>query len=150
MAKRERAMTGKRLTARLVRMKRSRGQRHRRSEAQGRRRGSLTPRQRGIVLAKTGGQCHVCGGRTEGDWHADHVLAHSGGGRHHADNFLAAHRLCNGYRWDYSAKEFQLILKLGGWIANEIRRATPLGRSAAEGFVKKETRRALRGKGTGS
>jgi len=143
-------MTAKRLQAHLVRLKRGRNEGHRRSRDEGRRRGSLTARQRRDVLAKTAGRCHVCGGRTDGDWHADHVLAHSGGGRHHADNFLAAHRLCNGYRWDYSSKEFQLILKLGSWIANEIRRGTPLGRTAAEGFVKKEARRVLRGKGARS
>jgi 5-methylcytosine-specific restriction endonuclease McrA len=147
MASGSRAMTGKRLAARLKRLKRGRNERHRRSRDEGRRRGSLTPRQRREVLAKTAGRCHVCGGKTDGDWHADHVLAHSGGGRHHVDNFLAAHRLCNTYRWDYSPGEFQLILKLGSWIANEVRRGTPLGRLAAEGFVKKETRRAQRSKG---
>jgi 5-methylcytosine-specific restriction endonuclease McrA len=140
-------MTGKRLAARLVRLKRGRTERHRQSRDEGRRRGSLTPGQRREVLAKTARRCHVCGGKVDGDWHADHVLAHSGGGRHHVDNFLAAHRLCNTYRWDYSPGEFQLILKLGSWIANEIRHATPLGRSAADGFVKKDTRRVRRAKG---
>lgn len=146
MAKRKRAMTGKRLTARLIRLKRGRSERHRRARDEGRRRGSLTPRQRSEVLKKTASRCHVCGGRTDGDWHADHVLAHSGGGRHHVDNFLAAHRICNSYRWDYSPKEFQLILKLGSWVANEIRRRTPLGCIAADGFVKKEARRMQRAK----
>lgn len=113
MAKPKRAMTGKRLTARLIRLKRGRGERHRRARDEGRRRGSLTPRQRSEFLKKTASRCHVCGGKPDGDWHADHVLAHSGGGRHHVDNFLAAHRICNSYRWDYSPKEFQLILKLG-------------------------------------
>lgn len=140
----ERALTGKRLAARLAKLKRGRKNRHRRSRDEGRRRSWLTPNQRREVLAKTAGRCHVCGGRTTDDWQADHVLAHSGGGGHHVDNFLAAHRVCNGYRWDYSPQEFQLILKLGGWIANEIRCDTPLGRLAAEGFAKKETRRAQR------
>lgn len=138
------AMTGSRLTARLRKLKLRRKDNHRRSREEGRRRGALTPPQRHDVLNKTAGRCHVCGGKAGPDWRADHVLAHSGGGHHHADNFLAAHRLCNGYRWDYTPKEFQLILKLGSWIANEIRRQTPLGRSAADGFVKKEVRRERR------
>ena len=27
-------------------------------------------------------------------------------------NYLAAHAICNNYRWNYGAEEFQLILKL--------------------------------------
>ncbi|MBX3023799.1 HNH endonuclease [bacterium] len=142
----ERTSSAKQITARLIKLKRGRKRRHVRAREEGRRRGALTPRQRRDVLAKTAGRCHVCGGTVDGAWHADHVLAHSGGGRHRADNFLAAHRLCNTYRWDYSPGEFQLILKLGGWIANEIRRSTPVGRAAADGFVKKERRRAGRAK----
>ena len=139
-------MTGSGLAARLTKLKRRRKDIHRRSREEGRRRGTLTPEQRRNVLKKTAGRCHVCGGKAGTDWHADHVLSHSGGGGHHADNFLAAHRLCNGYRWDYTPKEFQLILKLGSWIANEVRRGTPLGRLAADGFVKKEGRRIGRAK----
>lgn len=146
MERRERTMTAKQMTARLIKLRRRRKVRHLQSREQGRRRGSLTLRQRNEVLTKTARRCHVCGGKVDGDWHADHVLAHSGGGRHHVDNFLAAHRLCNTYRWDYSPGEFQLILKLGSWLANEIRQATPLGRDAADRFVRKETRRMRRTK----
>src|SRR5690606_9620590 len=44
-----------------------------------RQRQSLTPRQRAAVLAKTGGRCHICGGkiRRASLWHADHILAHA-------------------------------------------------------------------------
>lgn len=141
---RERTLTAKQLEARLAKLKQARKRQHVRAREEGRRRGSLTPRQRRDVLDKTAGRCHVCGGKVKGSWHADHVIAHSGGGGHSVDNFLPAHRLCNTYRWDYSPGEFQLILKLGSWVANEIRHATPLGRAAAEGFVKKERRRARR------
>lgn len=137
-------MTDKQLAARLRKLKGYRGARQVRSRNAGRRRASLSLRQRREVLAKTAGRCHICGGRTGGDWNADHVLAHSGGGRHRVDNFLPAHRLCNGYRWDYSPKEFQLILRLGSWVAHEIRRRTALGRVAADQFIKKEARRERR------
>jgi 5-methylcytosine-specific restriction endonuclease McrA len=60
---------------------------------------SVVDRQR--VHAKTAGRCHICGGIVDEGWQADHVLAHSGGGGSEADNYLAAHTLCNNYRWDY-------------------------------------------------
>ena len=45
-------------------------------------------RQRGVVLAKTAGRCHICGSEVPpGKWDADHVLAHSSGGAHAADNY---------------------------------------------------------------
>jgi hypothetical protein len=53
------------------------------------------------------------------------------GGAHSVDNFLPAHALCNNYRWDYSAEEFQYILKLGVWIRTQIEQETQLGRHAA-------------------
>jgi hypothetical protein len=82
----------------------------------------LSAAERRQILAKTAGRCHICGGAIEGAWHADHVLAHSGGGGHIADNYLPAHALCNNYRWDYSSEEFQYILKLGVWIRTQIER----------------------------
>jgi 5-methylcytosine-specific restriction endonuclease McrA len=90
-----------------------------------RRRATLTRADRDAVLRKTGGRCHICGGAIEGsDWEADHVLAHSTGGTHAADNYLPAHSLCNNYRWDYSAEEFQWILKLGVWLRTQMERGT--------------------------
>src|SRR5580765_2738113 len=54
---------------------------------------------REAILLKTGGRCHLCGGAiTETDWQADHVLAHSTGGKHSAENYLPAHSICNNYR----------------------------------------------------
>lgn len=96
------------------------------------------------VLAKTAGRCHVCGGKIVGAWQADHVLAHSGGGNHSEDNYLPTHVLCNNYRWDYLPSEFQLILKLGVWAANEIRHDTPIGQKLATRFAAKEARRVRR------
>ena len=80
-------------------------------------------------------------------WQADHVLAHSAGGTHSADNYLPAHALCNNYRWDYSAEEFQLILKLGVWTRTQIERLrTDFGRKAAAAFLAHESKRQARRK----
>lgn len=98
------------------------------------------------VLEKTGRRCHICGGRIEGRWHADHVLAYSGGGEHSVDNYLPAHELCNNYRWDYSAQEFQYILKLGVWTRTQIEKQTRVGREVAEGFLRHEQSRERRRK----
>jgi 5-methylcytosine-specific restriction endonuclease McrA len=43
------------------------------------------------VLAKTAGQCHICGGKIDGPWQADHVLARSGGGLGDPENYLPSH-----------------------------------------------------------
>jgi len=71
-------------------------------------------------------------------------LAHANGGAHSADNYLPAHPLCNNYRWDYGAAEFQLILKLGVWAANEIRHQTAVGQLIAQRFAAKEMVRQRR------
>jgi hypothetical protein len=98
-------------------------------------------------LDATGKRCHICGGKIVGDkWQADHVLAHSGGGLHALDNYLPAHALCNNYRWDYSAEEFQHILKLGVWIRTQIERGTPVGKMAARQFLSHEKSRLKRRK----
>jgi hypothetical protein len=77
-------------------------------------RASLTRKQRAIVLRKTDGHCHLCGGdvkesnsggeTTESTFVADHVLAYAAGGQHSIDNYFAAHGLCNGCRWSYSPR----------------------------------------------
>lgn len=87
----------------------------------------LSPAERKEVFRKTGGRCHICGGAIDGKWHADHVFSHSAGGPHASDNYLPAHALCNNYRWDYSADEFQTILKLGVWVRTEIEHQSTLG-----------------------
>ena len=105
----------------------------------------LSASERAHILAKTAGRCHICGGLiNESAWHADHVLAHSAGGAHSTDNYLPAHALCNNYRWDYSAEEFQHILKLGVWARTQIERRTTLGREAAAAFLSHERTRQAR------
>jgi 5-methylcytosine-specific restriction endonuclease McrA len=96
------------------------------------------------ILQKTGGRCHICGGPIDGEWQADHVLAHALGGEHDPDNYLPAHSLCNNYRWFYGTEEFQWILKLGVWLRTQIENETPLGQAAAESFCKHERGRAGR------
>jgi 5-methylcytosine-specific restriction endonuclease McrA len=125
-------------------MRRERRRRKENAQARGARRARLTSAQRRRILAKTGGRCHLCGGRIDGKWQADHVLAHSGGGQHSEDNYLPAHALCNNYRWHYTAEEFQQILKLGVWARTQIQRLTRVGRYVAEEFLKYEKRRAAR------
>ena len=110
------------------------------------RRQALSKTQRLAILEKTGRRCHICGGAIDGKWHADHVLAHSGGGQHAADNYLPACALCNNYRWDYIAEEFQQILKLGVWVRTLVEKKTPLGLKVAQRFLAHEMRREGRQK----
>src|SRR3954468_9286430 len=109
-----------------------------------RRRRPLSRVERERIRAKTAGRCHICGGIVDEKWQADHVLAHSGGGGSEADNYLAAHTLCNNYRWDYLPEEFQVILKLGVWARTQIERNTPLGQQLASAFVAYEKGRRKR------
>lgn len=110
----------------------------------GLKRKALSATERKTILGKTGGRCHVCGGVISGPWHADHVFPHSGGGEHETDNYLPAHALCNNYRWDYTAEEFQQILKLGVWIRTQIERETSIGLRVAVQYVAHESRRQSR------
>jgi hypothetical protein len=110
------------------------------------RRRALSARERQDVFRKTAGRCHICGGVIDGPWHVDHVFAHAAGGTHAADNYLPAHALCNNYRWDYSADEFQIILKLGVWLRNQIEQRSPLGLQVAERFLGRERVRRRRRK----
>jgi 5-methylcytosine-specific restriction endonuclease McrA len=104
----------------------------------------LSAAERKEIFAKTAGRCHICGGLIDGAWQADHVLSHSGGGGHRADNYLPAHALCNNYRWDYSSDEFQHILKLGVWVRTQIERETPIGRTVAAAYLAHENTRLKR------
>jgi 5-methylcytosine-specific restriction endonuclease McrA len=106
----------------------------------------LTELQRASILNKTNAHCHICGGKINGDWHADHVLSYSKGGGHSEENYLAAHSTCNNYRWHYGAEEFQEIMKLGIWTKTQITRQTKLGMEVAEEFVKYEKNRIKRHK----
>jgi hypothetical protein len=110
------------------------------------RRRTLSPKERQQILAKTANRCHICGGLIDGPWQADHVLAHSAGGVHVAENYLPAHALCNKYRWDYSSDEFQEILKLGVWIRTQIIRRTDTGKEVGERYLAYERSREKRRK----
>ncbi len=92
----------------------------------------------------TDSRCHICGGRILARWQADHVMAHSSGGRHAVENYLPAHKLCNNYRWDYSPEEFQWILKLGVWARTQIERDTHIGAIVRDTFYEYERRRDQR------
>lgn len=110
----------------------------------GEKRQQLRESERKIVFEKTAGRCHICGGKLGKNWQADHVLSHSAGGTHAADNYLPAHTTCNNYRWDYLSEEFQLILKLGVWARTQVEKETSLGKVLAEGFLSKERQRLSR------
>lgn len=127
-----------------LRGKRESAKAHRKSTKPKRR--PLKPIERELILSKTDSRCHICGGRVDGRWQADHVLAHSAGGVDSPDNYLAAHPVCNNYRWDYLPEEFQLILKLGVWARTEIEKNTKIGKEFSKKFLQKEKQRLRRRK----
>lgn len=57
------------------------------------------------IYARTGGDCHLCGGRLarlnygrlgrRGAWEVDHSRARAVGGTHHRNNLFPAHIRCN-------------------------------------------------------
>ena len=51
-------------------------------------RGVVTQAGRKRIRAKTGGTCHVCGGRAGKRWHADHVKPRRLGGKSEESNYL--------------------------------------------------------------
>lgn len=133
------------LRDRFVRLREARRERqakHRAGSGPRRRRPTLSERQ--AISRKTGDRCHICGGSVGTRWQADHVLAHAGGGMHSVENYLAAHVLCNNYRWDYDPEEFQWVLKIGVWARKQMEGNTELGERMLSGFFDYETRRAGR------
>jgi HNH endonuclease len=108
------------------------------------RRQALSAKDRAIVLAKTAGRCHLCGGKVVERWTADHVLAHSDSGPDAIDNYLPAHGLCNGYRWAYSPEEFQWVLKIGVWARLLIETRSALGETMLRAFFDYDRRREAR------
>ena len=91
------------------------------------RRGSLTAAERSSVLKKTGGTCHVCGGRVGKHWQADHVVPHRRGGLATLENYLPICKECNRLRWFHAPEVIRLILRLGIYAKLESRRETELG-----------------------
>ena len=112
-----------------------------------RQRKPLSPSERQQILRKTENRCHICGGQIDGAWEADHVLAHSGGGKHSVDNYLPAHCVCNNYRWDYLPLEFQEILRMGVWLRSQVEKQSTIGKQAGEAFVRYEKGRISRHRG---
>jgi len=142
--------TAERLGAHLVGLRNARRVRQNQSRIRPNRRRVLTPEERAIVLSKTASRCHICGGSVARHWRADHVLAHSSGGGHAHENYLPAHALCNNYRWDYSAEEFQWVLKIGVWARHEMERGGPFGSQILNRFFDYERRREKRQRGKGA
>jgi hypothetical protein len=126
------------LVKRLSRLRKER--KERKQHTPHARRLSLTTDERSIVRAKTDSRCHLCGGGIAAGerFAADHVLAHAVGGEDKIENYLAAHRLCNGTRWFYSPEEFQWILRMGMWARNQIEKETLIGRDMVEAFLRYE------------
>ena len=110
------------------------------------RRRSLTSAEREKILSKTGECCHVCGGRIVGEWQADHVIPHAHGGLHSVENYLPICAPCNRIRWFYSPELFQLIMQLGVYAKDEIRKESPLGRQLAQLTAERFAKNALRRK----
>ena len=137
-------MTAKQFAKHLKALRSKRRKAVQDGKANGPGRARLTSAQRRSILSKTGARCHICGGKIEGKWQADHVLAHSAGGGHAEENFLPAHAVCNNYRWHYSAEEFQLILKLGVMVRTMVEKGVGPGSDIAEAFVKHEGKRSGR------
>lgn len=137
--------TAQKLATRLAALRNARRQRQASRRATPTPRRKLTQRERAAVLAKTGGRCHICGGMVRGrEWEADHVLAHGAGGTHSVEDYLPAHTLCNGYRWDYSSEEFQWVLKIGVWARKVMEDGSPLGADILARFFAHEVRREKR------
>lgn len=132
------------LSMRLKRLREERKRRRSEIRALGAKRRQLRGDERQAVLSKTGGLCHICGGKIDGAWAADHVLAHANGGEHAVNNYLPAHDLCNNYRWFYGTEEFQWVLKLGVWLRTRIEKQDRRAIDLAEDFVRHEMRRDSR------
>jgi hypothetical protein len=132
--------------AHLCVLRRKRRRRELEIRSRGRKRQSLTRSERQVIMSKTGGRCHICGGKIELDWTADHVFAHAQGGLHSANNYLPAHPICNQYRWFFGPEEFQWILKLGVWFRTKIQSKRPDALRLAEGFLHHEAGRERRRK----
>lgn len=110
------------------------------------RRFRISASARALILRKTAGRCHICGGAVEDFWQADHILAHSSGGASAHENFLPAHALCNNYRWDYSSEEFQWVLKIGVWARKKMEDPTGIGSEMLNQFFRYDVLREKRRK----
>jgi 5-methylcytosine-specific restriction endonuclease McrA len=127
-----------RLRERLVRLREARRGRQSGHRSRPGRRQPLSPAARQAILQKSDGRCHICGGSILSGWQADHVLAHAGGGKHSVANYLAAHALCNNFRWDYDPEEFQWVLKIGVWARLQMEKGGRVGDAMLAAFAKRQ------------
>lgn len=99
---------------------------------------SPSKRNRKIIYEKTGGLCHICGGKLGIKWSADHVMPAATGGSSTIDNFLPACHTCNRLKWHRTPEVIRLIMQLGIYARKQIQHDTPLGRQLAKFFKQKE------------
>lgn len=102
------------------------------------RKAKVSGKGREAISEKTGGACHVCGGKLGKGWQVDHVVPHKWGGSSRPANYLPACRDCNRLRWGYRPEVIRLMLLFGRRAKQEIRH----GRSLADGLIEL----ALRGR----
>lgn len=111
-------------------------------------RSSPSKRNRQLIYEKTGGLCHICGGKLDVKWAADHVMPAATGGKSTIDNFLPACHTCNRLKWHRSPEVIQLIMRLGIYARKEIQHDTTLGRQLKRLFERKDkhngSRRVIR------
>lgn len=88
---------------------------------------ALTVPQRKAIQKKTGGTCHVCGGRLGQKWQVDHVVPHKWGGVSRETNYLPACAECNRLRWGYRPEVIRLMLRFGRHAKQQIRHSRRLG-----------------------
>ena len=102
---------------------------------------------RELIRAKTGGLCHICGGRLGPRWVADHVKPVARGGHSGVENFLPACGTCNRLKWHRKPSMIRKILQLGVYCQKEISSGTELGEEIQSMFRKKAAAARSRRKG---
>ena len=97
------------------------------------------------ILKKTGNCCHVCGQELNlSNFQADHIVPQSTGGDSEIENYIAACKLCNSYRWGYLPEEIRWVMKVGVWAKTQIEFETELGKNISESFIEYEKTREQR------
>jgi 5-methylcytosine-specific restriction endonuclease McrA len=109
---------------------------------------ALTDSQRAQLLAKTAGTCHACGGRAGRAWQADHVIPYRLGGAHSVNNYLPICGECNKIRRSHSPAVLRLLMRLGTYARNEIRRETDLGEQLIRIYLRWQRSNRARRKGS--
>lgn len=89
---------------------------------------ALTAKQRDVILKKTGGHCHLCGGPAGDDWQADHVVPQMRGGTSDLSNLLPSCSECNGLRSAKSPEGIRKRFRLGVYAWPEVKKGTRTGR----------------------